>query len=122
MSVIFQRIKELCEREGITISKLEHQLGFSGSTIKKWESTASPTAERLVKTANYFNVSADYLLGLSDLEINIGDPGFSEKERQDFVTFSRGFKKMTTEDRSRMILVLKLAFSDIFSQDVPPQE
>ena len=57
------RIKQLCNLRGISIPKLEEQLGFGAGTISKWRKSA-PGADKLKKVAEYFQVSTDYLLGL----------------------------------------------------------
>lgn len=64
-SIIFRRIKELCTEHDITVTKLESMMGFSQSTIGKWKS-AMPAVDKLVKVAQYFNVTMDYLTGLSN--------------------------------------------------------
>ena len=66
-SILYCRIKELCDRQGISVSKLECDCGFSNSTIKKWEKTSVPGADKVVIVAKYFGVSTDYLLGVSDI-------------------------------------------------------
>jgi len=64
-SIVFIRVKELCTEKGITITKLESLMGMSQSTIGKWR-TATPTVDKLMKVAQYFQVSLDYLTGLSN--------------------------------------------------------
>lgn len=65
-SIVFNRIKELCAEKGITITKLESLMKMSQSTIGKWR-TATPTVDKLVKVAQYFHVSLDYITGLSNI-------------------------------------------------------
>lgn len=61
----FEKIKELAEKQGISINKLEENLGLSRNTIYNIK-TKKPSAERLQEIADYFNVSTDYLLGRTD--------------------------------------------------------
>lgn len=61
----FDRIKELCQKRGISLSKLEEALGYSRNTIYSMK-TKKPNAERISEIADYFNVSTDYLLGRTD--------------------------------------------------------
>ena len=61
----FFRISKLCKQYGTNITTVESACGFSQNSIKKWEK-ASPTAARVVLVARHFNVSADYLLCLTD--------------------------------------------------------
>lgn len=65
-SIVFIRIKELCTEKGITITKLESLMEMSQSTIGKWR-TATPTVDKLMKVAQYFHVSLDYLVGQTDV-------------------------------------------------------
>lgn len=65
MPVIFERIKMLCKREGISVSALEKKLGLSVSTITKWQ-VSSPKIDSIIPVAQYFNVSIDFLCGLTD--------------------------------------------------------
>ncbi|WP_373756389.1 helix-turn-helix domain-containing protein [Streptococcus ferus] len=61
----FEKIKELADKQGISINKLEENLGLSRNTIYNIK-TKKPSAERLQEIADYFNVSTDYLLGRTD--------------------------------------------------------
>ena len=65
-SVLYQRIVELCAERGITINKLESDLGMGNSVIRKWRQS-TPSADKIAKVATYFNVSVDYLLGRTDV-------------------------------------------------------
>ena len=44
-------------------NKVASELGLSAATTTKWKSGTIPNGETLVKIADYFNVSVDYLLG-----------------------------------------------------------
>lgn len=61
----FEKIKELADKQGISINKLEERLGYSRNTIYNLK-TKKPNAERLAEIADYFNVSTDYLLGRTE--------------------------------------------------------
>ncbi|MBC2819926.1 XRE family transcriptional regulator [Enterococcus faecalis] len=63
--MLFDRVKELCKKRGISISELEDNVGFGKNTIYKWKNQ-SPKAETLQKVADYFDVSVDYLLGRTE--------------------------------------------------------
>lgn len=64
-----QRLEELCKAKNITGAELERALGFSKGNVTKWKKF-NPSQKALVKLANYFNVSIDYLTGTSDKIIN----------------------------------------------------
>lgn len=61
----FEKIKELADKQGISINRLESNLGYSRNTIYNLK-TKKPNAERIAEIADYFNVSTDYLLGRTD--------------------------------------------------------
>lgn len=54
-------IKELCEEKGVTIKKMEQDIGISANSSFKWK-TRTPSAENLLKLSEYFGVSTDYIL------------------------------------------------------------
>lgn len=59
-------IRELRSKSGITQEKLASHLGISVQAVSRWESeTCYPDLEFIPKIANYFRVSADYLLGIN---------------------------------------------------------
>ncbi|EFM32713.1 DNA-binding helix-turn-helix protein [Streptococcus pyogenes ATCC 10782] len=63
MFVTFERIKELCQKRGISINFLEEQLEISKNYVYSLKNKKTPSAEHISKIADYFNVSTDYLLG-----------------------------------------------------------
>lgn len=61
----FDRIKELANKQGLSINLLEEKLGYSRNTIYNLKNS-KPSTERISEIADYFNVSTDYLLGRTD--------------------------------------------------------
>ena len=61
----FDRIKELAQKQGLSINLLEEKLGYSRNTIYNLKNS-KPSPERISEIADYFNVSTDYLLGRTD--------------------------------------------------------
>lgn len=60
-NLIYDRIKELCAKKGISIYRLEKDLSFSSCSICKWK-TSTPSVDKVQKVANYFGVTVNYLL------------------------------------------------------------
>ena len=112
-TILYQRIKELCAERGISINKLEVDLGVGLSSIQKWKSTSSPSVEKVIKVATYFDVSVDYLLGRTDIKGSaselLGD--------DDIISFQRARQKMSPQDRERMMRMLKAGFDYAFEED-----
>lgn len=60
-------IKELRKEQNLTQTQLAKQLSTTQDTISLWELGKSfPDILSIIKLCKIFNVSADYLLGLSD--------------------------------------------------------
>ena len=57
-------INELLKQRGISAAKMMNELGFSSGLYSQWKSGKQrPSWEKLIKIADYFGVSMDYLLG-----------------------------------------------------------
>ena len=64
-----ERLKELRLEKNISTTKLAENVGVSDATISRWENgLRTPIIDNLVSLAKFFDVSADYLIGLSDFE------------------------------------------------------
>ncbi|MBQ3220264.1 MAG: helix-turn-helix transcriptional regulator [Clostridia bacterium] len=67
MKIFADRLLELRKEKNLSQATLAKALGVSFSVVCYWETNRSePTAPNIVKIAEFFNVSADYLLGLED--------------------------------------------------------
>ena len=61
------RIKLLREAKGLDTTKLAAAFDMKDAGVRAWElGRTKPGADTLIKLSKYFNVSTDYLLGLSD--------------------------------------------------------
>lgn len=68
---IIQRIEVLLEEKGISGAKMSTDLGLGNSAYSKWrKGKHSISIENVIKIANYFNVSTDYLLLDDKKEMN----------------------------------------------------
>lgn len=62
------RIKDLRTENGLTLRDLAKQLELSYSSLSKYErEDQQPNIETLIKLADFFNVTVDYLIGYSDI-------------------------------------------------------
>lgn len=60
-----ERLRELRIERAIGQNRLARDLSLSNASISYWETgKQEPTASAIFKLAQYFDVSADYLLGL----------------------------------------------------------
>ena len=60
--MFWNKFIELCEMNNIKPNPLGKELGVSSESLTKWKNGAIPGAETLVKIADRFDVSVDYLL------------------------------------------------------------
>lgn len=67
MDIFAERLKQLREDNNLTLVELAKAIGVSHVAILRWENKQRiPSIESLKALAIYFNVSADYLLGLEN--------------------------------------------------------
>lgn len=67
-SVLAERLREQLDKNKTTITALSKELGITRQAVSQYaDGTGQPNADKLSKIAGYFGVSADYLLGLSDI-------------------------------------------------------
>lgn len=112
-SVLYHRIKWLCSQKGVPISKLESDLGFGNSSIKKWERVSSPSVNKVIAIANYFGVSVDYLLGRTDISSSVSDVIGDD----DLISLQRARQNMIPSDRDKMMQMVKLGFEYAFKEN-----
>ena len=61
-------IKKLRQEKGLTQNELANIFELDQTTVSKWElGKAFPDTQMLIKLSSYFDVSTDYLLGISQL-------------------------------------------------------
>lgn len=70
MSLFFDRFCQLCKEDDISPNAVAKKLSISSGSITAWKKGVIPRTTTLQKLADYFHVSADYLLG------NVNDPSF----------------------------------------------
>lgn len=89
----FEIVKNLCEKQGISLNTLEEKLELGKNSLYGLKRN-QPSAERLQQIADYFNVSTDYLLGRTD------NPNISS----DLVTTADGRTVDLSNLRERVVL------------------
>ena len=67
-SEIAKKIKQCAKEHGITVKYLLQQAGVGEKLVSNMsgKNGSYPQSDKLVKIADYLNVSVDYLLGISD--------------------------------------------------------
>ena len=73
-----ERLRDIRKDHGDTQESLGRKLGFATPTVSKWEQgKTDPDLETLKQICQMYEVSADYLLGLTD-----DDPLLARKRRE----------------------------------------
>lgn len=89
-----ERLKNLRKQAHLTQIDVAEKLGISQPAYASWERGAKkPTQDNLVKIAQVLNVSIDYLVGNSDVNINE-----DELENVEFL-FRMNSKGLTDEEK-----------------------
>ncbi len=91
MSKLYERIESLCKENGINITKMCTQAGISRASLTDLKVGRSKTLNNftMVKIAEFFNVTTDYLSGLTDVKIktlNVDDLKFALFNEIDGIT------------------------------------
>lgn len=66
--MLYEQIKILCNEKKITAQKMTEDLGLSQNIMTKWKNGTDIKSNTLIKIADYFGVTTDYLLGRKEKE------------------------------------------------------
>lgn len=67
-----KNLKALIHNRGLTISEMASELGMSTAAISRYlNGVRSPDLEYVIKIANYFGISIDWLLGFTGERYNV---------------------------------------------------
>ncbi|MCR5793148.1 MAG: helix-turn-helix domain-containing protein [Lachnospiraceae bacterium] len=90
-----ERLKQLRQKNKLTQGELAAILGLKPTAISNYESKRNePSFERLIALSKHFDVSCDYLLGVSDTYLPIG----GEVLDKDIVEFFNIYQQLKPEN------------------------
>lgn len=96
---IIERIQRLKDERGLLDRDVERGAGIANSSIAQWKrGVCKPSLANIIRLSEFFDVSSDYLLGLSDFRER-AENSLSEEEKQ-LIELYRNFD---TLDRFRLI-------------------
>ncbi|SEP58092.1 DNA-binding transcriptional regulator, XRE-family HTH domain [Lachnospiraceae bacterium RM5] len=105
------RIKELREKEGLSMQQLAEKIGVNKSRVGMWENNGSvPRMDALKKLSEFFDVSIDYLLGNDDTS-------FLNNENKKLNSLQRNLGKLNEKELEKAENMLKAVFEDIFNDE-----
>ena len=63
ISEFYKRLRDLCEERNMTVNELVKILDLSSGSPTAWKNGTLPRNATLIKIANYFGITTDYLSG-----------------------------------------------------------
>ena len=110
-NIFSMRVKQLRQKEGISMDELAKILNVTKSRVNMWENGGTlPRSNTLIELAHYFGVSTDYLIGNDNIDVQ--DP--SNKRLN---SLQRNLGKLNEEDLKKAEGMLKAVFMDIFNDE-----
>ena len=67
-NIFFARFQALCRQRGTSVNAVAKLIGASSGSVTAWKHGTEPRSGTLVKIAEYFGVTSDYLLGMEENE------------------------------------------------------
>ena len=109
MFLAFDRIKELADKQKISLNILEEKLGYSTNYLYSLKK-GTPKSDRLQEIADYFGVSTDYLLGRTEnpnIADSQNDPAVDNLTKQAIVLFRKETEGLSDSQKERFNTALE---------------
>ncbi len=108
------RIKELCEERGITQAELANAVETSQRNIGRWENNENePSYSQIIKLADFFGCSVDYLVGREDDFGNVTvAPTFPKGLDSEEEELIKNFRRLNIYQREALFLQAKIMADD----------
>ena len=98
------RLKLLRTEQKLKQSQLGDMIGLSQQTISRIEGDGSlMSVDALVRLANYFGVTSDYILGLSDQRRMSDRPDWRTAELEKYYHLCQLFRDLSERDRELLL-------------------
>lgn len=111
-SIFAKRLNLLMKENSVNQSQIASYLGISRQAVSKYKlGECDPTMENIQKICIYFNVSSDYMLGLSDIPNTVEEYCFEEIEK--IITEINKYEQTKTKGQICLINCFMEMFSKI---------
>ena len=98
------RLKQLRQKNKLTQGELADILGLKPTAVSNYESERNePSFDKLISLSKYFDVSCDYLLGVSDSYLPVG----GEVLDKDIVEFFDLYQQLTPGNKTEIRKYIK---------------
>lgn len=129
MSIFFERFSLLCKDAGTSPNAIAKKLSVSSGSVTAWKNGTYPRTETIQKIADFFHVSADYLIGNvsepyfyldnDQIKRELNSYGDEDKESaaptwgdEDMAIIQRERNKMTDKEKARFMNILRANFDE----------
>lgn len=102
------KLKELRESRRLTQAGMGSKVGVSQQNISKYEKDAcNIPVDMLIQFAEYFNVTTDYLLGVSDVKRNFEKQLVMSKSMDEYYDLIEMYRNLEERDREIVWLMME---------------
>ena len=104
---MLKNLKKLREEKGISQKQLADVVSVSQQSINKYENhNVQPDLQTLIRFADFFHVSVDYLIGYSDIPARL-DSMDEETETEDEARTLTLYRQLTPQEKHSIKLILQ---------------
>ncbi len=101
------RLKELRESKRLTQSVMGDEVGASQQNISKYEKDmCSMPVDMVIRIARYFNVTTDYLLGVSETKRGDSELARFERDMEEFEDLIELYKNLDERDQEIVMAMM----------------
>lgn len=91
---------DLCQKRGLTPSGAAAKIGFNRASVTMWKNTGkAPKQDLLIRIAEFFDVSADFLLGKEKKPTLIGEHDILDEID---AAFYGDYKELSEDDKETL--------------------
>lgn len=115
MSLFLSRFREILSESGKMQKDICADLGIPKQKLSNWKTGYSePNFDDIIMLANYFDVSTDYLLGLSDeLGASVSSPAALPADEKELLDL---YRQLNYEGKQRLIARAEVMIEDLQQQ------
>ena len=108
--MFYETFCRLCQIHSLTPSGAATKIGFNRASVTMWKNTGkAPKQELLIKIADFFGVTTDYLLGY-DLQAKIDSLAFQISQLKEEIRTATAVRK---EEIESVLFVLEESYEDL---------
>lgn len=95
-NLFYERLKELVKSNGKSINRVERDLGYPRNSLNNYKNGGSISGKRLIEVATYFNISPEYLIGVSDeKQLRFNLKSFQKLTKEQKIEIVKAFQEWT---------------------------